>query len=106
MVDKIDYNSTYVNCITGQRPEGAKIPMTFKTDIEAIDAALATSGRINTDEASIMWMKNTLSLERVIVSDGFKKEIETRDDIEQLTQFKEMEFDSTGNLAQFSDYQK
>ena len=106
LVDKIDHHSTYVNCITGQRPEGAKIPMTFKTDKEAIEAALATSGRINIDDASVMWMKNTLALEKVIVSDGFGKEIEARDDIEQLTQFKEMEFDSTGNLVQFVDYQK
>lgn len=99
LVDKIDYNATYINCITGQRPEGAKIPMTFKTDKEAIEAALATSGLINPENAKIMWIKNTLELEDVIVSDGFKKDIETREDIEQLSPFKEMEFDHSGNLV-------
>ena len=104
LVDKIDHKATYINCVTGQRPEGAKIPMTFKTDKEAIETALATSGRINYEEAKVMWIKNTLELEEVIVSDGHEKEIRSRKDIEQLSPFKEMEFDSSGNLGSFSNY--
>lgn len=100
LVDKIDYNATYVNCITGLRPEGAKIPMTFKTDKEAVDAALATSGLINPKEAKVMWIKNTLELEDVRLSEGYAKEIATRDDIEQLSPFEEMEFDRAGNLVE------
>lgn len=98
LVDKIDYNSTYVNCITGLRPEGAKIPMTFKTDKEAFEAALATSGLINPEKVAIMWVKNTLELENVYVSEGFANEVDARDDLEFLTQFKEIEFDTSGNL--------
>lgn len=106
LVDKIDPTPTYINCITGQRPEGAKIPMTFKTDMEAIDAALSTSGLINTDDARIMWIKNTLQLKEVIVSEGFAKELDGRKDIEQLTPFRDMEFDANGNLVQFEDYHR
>lgn len=98
LVDKIDYNATYINCITGLRPEGAKIPMTFKTDKEAVDAALATSGLINPHEAKVMWIKNTLELENVRLSEGYAREIETRDDIELLSPFEEMKFDRAGNL--------
>ncbi len=98
LVDKIDYNATYVNCITGQRPEGAKIPMTFKTDREAIDAALSTSGLIKPENAKIMWIKNTLELEEVIVSESFTKGIETSKNIKLLSPFKEMEFDQSGDL--------
>ncbi len=100
LVDKIDYNATYVNCITGQRPEGAKIPMTYKTDREAMEAALATSGLINTEEAKIMWIKNTLELEELHVSEGFADEIASRDDLELLTPFTEPRFDSYDNLLQ------
>ena len=99
LVDKIDYNATYVNCITGQRPEGAKIPMTFKTDREAIDAALSTSGLIKPENAKIMWIKNTLELEEVVVSESFTKGIENNKNIKLLSPFKEIEFDQSGNLV-------
>ena len=98
LVDKIDYNATYVNCISGQRPEGAKIPMTFKTDKESLDAALATSGLINPEKAKIMWIKNTLELEELCVSEEFAEEITKRDDLELLSEFREIEFDSDGNF--------
>lgn len=98
LVDKIDYNATYVNCITGQRPEGAKIPMMFKTDKESLDAAIATSGLINPEKARIMWIKNTLELEELYVSEEFAKEAAERDDLELLSEFREIEFDSDGNF--------
>ena len=101
-MDKIDHNATYVNCITGQRPEGAKIPMTFKTDREAIDAALSTSGLIKPEDSKIMWIKNTLELEEVIVSESFAKAIKSRKDITLLSPFGEIEFDQSGNLIRIT----
>ncbi len=98
LVDKIDYNATYINCITGLRIEGAKIPMTFKTDKEALEIALTTAGLNNPEKARITWIKNTLELEEMYVSEGFANDVDARDDLELLTPFKEIEFDSTGNL--------
>jgi len=39
LVNKINFQETYINCVTALRPEGAKIPMTFESDKDAIEAA-------------------------------------------------------------------
>jgi hypothetical protein len=88
----------YVNCITGLRPEGAKIPITFECDNDAIDAAISTC---YIEDIKIVWIKSTLDLEKIIVSEGLLDILKGRNDIEQTSSAKEISFDSLGNLPLF-----
>ena len=44
LVDSIDYGAMYMNCLTANAPDVARIPMTMATDREALEAAAKTSG--------------------------------------------------------------
>jgi hypothetical protein len=102
LVDKIDSQKTYINCLTGLRPEGAKIPMTFDCDKDAIDAGISTCGAENANNVKIVWIKNTLDLKKVMISEAYLDDIKRRDDLEQLSPAKELAFDSSGNLPTFN----
>ncbi len=101
LVNKINFQETYVNCITGLRPEGAKIPITFDCDKNAIDAAISTCCINKIEDIKIVWIKSTLDLEKIIVSEGLLDDLNGRDDIEQISSAKEISFDPLGNLPLF-----
>ncbi|MFQ5965496.1 MAG: lactate racemase domain-containing protein [Candidatus Scalinduaceae bacterium] len=102
LINKINFQETYINCITAIRPEGAKIPMAFDCDKDAIDAAIFTCGTDDTKNAKIVWIKNTLDLEKVIISEAYLDDLKRRDDLERLSSIKELVFDSSGNLPLFN----
>ena len=104
LVDKINHQKTYINCLTALRPEGAKIPMTFDCDKDAVDAAISTCGAENTNNARIVWINNTLDLEKVIISEAYVGDLKRRDDLEQLSPAMEVAFDSSGNLPPFNTW--
>ncbi len=101
LVNKINYQEMYVNCITGLRPEGAKIPITFECDKDAIDAAISTCYIENIEDIKIVWIKSTLDLEKIIVSEGFLDVLKGNNEIEQISSAKDISFDSLGNLPVF-----
>ncbi len=102
LVDKINSQKTYINCLTALRPEGGKIPMTFDCDKDAVDAAMSTCGINNTSNARIVWIKNTLDLEKIIISETYLDDLKRRDGLEQLSPTRELAFDSSGNLPLFN----
>ena len=102
LVDKIDFQKTYINCLTALRPEGGKIPMTFDCDKAAVDAAMSLYASDNTSNARIVWINNTLDLEKIIISEAYLDDIKRRDDLEQLSPAREVAFDSSGNLSAFN----
>jgi hypothetical protein len=64
----VDRDATAVNCITSMGPEDARLPIAFERDVEAVGAAFATSGAASTAEFSLVWIRNTLALEELLVS--------------------------------------
>jgi hypothetical protein len=98
LVDKIDYDATYKNCITGISPEKAAIPMHFETDRKAIEVGLGSMGLIGPEKSRTVRIKNTSHLEIVEVSEAFVSEIEQRDNLEIIDGPQSMLFDAKGNL--------
>jgi hypothetical protein len=98
LVDKIDYDATYKNCITGISPEKAAVPMHFETDRQAIEVGLGSMGLIPSENSKIVRIKNTNHLEVVAVSDAFADELHQRSDLEILGESRSMEFDEAGDL--------
>ena len=101
LFNKIDYNATYINCITGGAPEAARIPMICDSDKQALVYAMTTIGDKNEKTVKLMWIKNTLELEDVLVSEAFLPELKGREDLQILSGPHKMEFDAEGYLVDF-----
>jgi hypothetical protein len=102
LVNKIDPTATYINCLTGLSPESARIPITFDTDREAVEAALGTIGMVRPEEARIVRIKNTLLLEELDVSEACLPEVRQRENLEVLWGPKGLVFDGSGGLPAFA----
>ncbi|MDX2501010.1 MAG: DUF362 domain-containing protein [Deltaproteobacteria bacterium] len=98
LVDKIDYDVTYKNCITGISLEKGAVPIYFENDRQAIDVALDTIGAVSARMSKIVRIKNTLRLDIVAVSEAYTEALNGKKDVEILKGPESMEFDHNHNL--------
>ncbi len=102
-ISKIDYDATFVNCLTAGSTETGKIPVFLPNDRDAIATALRTCGPIDPRKAKVVRIKNTLELERFWISESLaeivKSNRELLERIEFLSEPREMQFDVLGTLA-------
>jgi hypothetical protein len=99
LLAKMDVDISRLNALTATRPRGVMIPMAFDTDREAVDTALATAGVMDPREARVVWIRNTLEIAEMEVSEAFIPEMERRANLEVLTEPGEMRFDKEGDLV-------
>jgi hypothetical protein len=101
LVDKINYQAMYMNAITSGVSEGAKVPMTFDTDREAIQVALAMIGLTPPERARIVRIKTTLHLTEMDVSEALLPEVKANERLSVVTQPAPFAFDAQGHLPPF-----
>ena len=103
VISKIDYDVTFVNCLTAGSTEIAKIPIFLPNDRDAIATALHTCGPIDPRKAKVVRIKNTLELERFWISESLAEIVKSNRKllkrIEFLSEPREMQFDVLGTLA-------
>ncbi len=97
-VEQMDVNITTINALTGGHPTAAAVPVTFETDRDVLEAALATVGLDEPENARVVQISNTLQLSEVLVSEAYLPEASRRSDLEILDGPCEMEFDADGFL--------
>ena len=73
-MDKINYQATYMNCITGISIEKAAVPMFFETDQDCIKTALGSVGLTPPERSRIVRIKNTLHIDEVEISEAYGEE--------------------------------
>jgi len=98
LVGAMDPQKTYINSLTSLSLASAKIPIHFETDREAITQALASLAVADISRTRIVRIADTLSLEKVAVSQAYEPEFQRRSDLEVLNPPEEMKFDSQANL--------
>ncbi|MCX6029892.1 MAG: DUF362 domain-containing protein [Chloroflexi bacterium] len=98
LVDKLDHRPTYINCLTAMTPEKARIPMTGKTDREAIEWAFLTAGNVPPPAARLVRIANTLHLDRFYASEALRSEIAADSRLRVVGGWQPMAFDENGNL--------
>ncbi len=101
LVNKIDWNPTYINCLTACSPAGAKLPPVLETDRDAVAVALSCLGLERVEDARVVRIKNTLRLAEVEVSEAFLRDVAKREDLEQVSEPVPLAFDATGALVPF-----
>ncbi len=98
LVDGMNVDATVINCITGNAPSGAAIPIHFATDTECLEKALQTVGFVEPQNAKVLRIRDTLHLGELLVSEAYEKELARRDDLSVLVPAADMEFDAQGDL--------
>ena len=76
-IEQMDREITYINCMTGNHPSGAHIPLYFDTDHICIEKALETVGLVEPENARVLRIHNTLELGELFVSEAYRSEVET-----------------------------
>ncbi|MCB2168878.1 MAG: nickel-dependent lactate racemase [Deltaproteobacteria bacterium] len=101
LVENADWNITYINCLTGNRPALASIPIPFENDREALEKGLLTVGYKQPEDTRIVRIRNTLDTREVWASKAYLAETESRDDLSIIQSPIDMTFDEVGNLTPF-----
>ncbi len=86
LVDEVDFESTYVNCLTAgiAGVQRAYMPVVAPDDRVAVLTALRVCGRADPERAVVVRIKNTLALDEVDVSAGSLETAEPLHPIEVL----------------------
>lgn len=100
--EKLDTNATYFNMITSTVLKVGKIPMVLEDDKLALQVALRTLTQVDKAHIRMVYIKNTLSLETILVSEALLDEVKQRDDMEILEEPRDLRFDEHGALLEFS----
>ncbi len=96
--DRCDLYATYVNALTSTIFEGAKIPLIFQSDKEAIQACLKYCGDNDKSRPRVVRIQDTLHLEEIWISEAMLEEARANPSIEIIGEPRELPFDQGGNL--------
>lgn len=100
--EKLDTNATYFNMITSTVLGVGKIPMVLEDDKLALQTAVKTLTGVDKDRIRIIYIKNTLSLENVLISEALLEQAKTLEGIEILEGPRPLRFDEDGTLLDFA----
>lgn len=98
LFDKMDFDMTYPNCLTGGVTVSAKLPMIFDSDKLALQAAVKTL--VGADRANLRMVRiqDTLHLGEIWISEALLPEAEAHPLVEVLSAPAPLAFDRGGNL--------
>lgn len=100
-LNTVDWEGTWINLTTNTMIEGGKIPMYQNNDAEAIRLAIRTCTKIDYNQARVVRIRDTLSLNEFEASESMREEIEGKEDMEILEGPYELQFDREGYLEDF-----
>jgi hypothetical protein len=99
LADKVDFTKTIINAVTGGGPLHAALPPTFNSDREALRVALDyLLGPTRPEDARVIRIKDTLSLNKMQVSEALVRELRGRDGFSFEGEPAEFSFNAEGNL--------
>jgi len=83
LVAKMDKQIAYTNSLSSMTPASVRIPMHYDTDEECLAAAVRMSGQ-TAATARLVQIRNTLALNRLVVSEHYAAEIGERSNLSVL----------------------
>jgi hypothetical protein len=97
LVNRTDWKPTIINSLTANTPAAIRTPVHFPTDRECIERIMPTVGKLDLGEVTIGWIRNTMELGRLAISENMRAQIESNPllEIECTIDF---EFDGESNL--------
>lgn len=99
LYQKIDFQKTYLNSRVSLNPAPSKLPMHLPSDREALSLALGHLGRPDPAEQRVVWIRNTLNLNRLAISAPLALEAAQLSGWRLASEGFVPQFDSEGNIA-------
>jgi hypothetical protein len=100
---KIDFHSTFMNCLTSNQVQLGKIPPFLPNDRDAIAQGIRISGHLNSEKTRIVRIRNTLKLQEFWASKPLVEEIKTNMALQSKLSViegpEEMMFDTLGFIV-------
>jgi Domain of unknown function (DUF362) len=96
---KIDFDRTYINARTSLNPGAVRLPIHMPSDREALRLALAQMGGPDPKDQRLAWIRNTLNLNRIAVSERLAREADRLEGWRLSSEPLVPKFDSDGNIA-------
>lgn len=95
--DKVNHRITALNAMTANAPMGARTPVVLDNDREALRAGVRTCAR-RPEGPLVVYIRDTLSLEDVWLSEACLPLVAGRDGVEVLDEPSALGFDDDGNV--------
>ncbi len=100
LVDDMNPDYTYMNCLTSMTVQGARVPMTLPTDEAAIDTGLGLARRAAGSDTPLMArITNTMKLQHFQASEPLAEQLEAAGSATRDGDPVALQFTPTGDLA-------
>lgn len=99
LLAKVDWTPTYINSLTASTVTGVRTPMHFSTDRECIERIAPTVGKFDTGEITIGWIRNSMQLDLLALSENLLGEIRENSSLEIAGKPFDLPFGPGGDLA-------
>jgi hypothetical protein len=100
LVNQIDWTPTHINSLTASTPSAIRTPIHFPTDRECLERIMPTVGKLEMNEVTFGWIRNTMELATIGLSENLRPQIERDPALEILGPALPMEFDRDDNLIE------
>ena len=97
LVQGIDWEPTRVNALSSGIPSKIRVPAHFATDRECLEWISGTAGRIDPAQLTFGWIRDTLALDRLAVSENLRATIAATPDTDVEAEI-DVQWDARGNL--------
>lgn len=102
LLEKVDWNATWINSLTASTPAAIRTPIHFPTDRECLTRIAPTVGRLDLSEVTYGWIRNSMELGTLRLSENLRDEIRNNPMLEIIGPAEELDFDEAGNLGGLS----
>lgn len=100
LYDEVDFGKTWINSFTASSTIGCMCPPHFPTDKECIERILATCGRADVADCTVAWIRNTMELRQLRVSENLVDGLRGDARIEVRGRPRGLEFDARGQIPE------
>jgi hypothetical protein len=104
LLSKINWHPTRINSLTASTPHAIKTPISFPTDRDCLETMAPTVGKVNLSEVNFGWVRNSLELNTLALSENLLDQIHANPLLEIMGPAREMPFDGEGNLPQCGEF--
>lgn len=100
LLERIDWHPTRINSLTASTPAAIRTPVHFPSDRECLERIAPTVGKIDLREVTFGWIRNSLELTVLKLSENLRAKIEQNPILEIIGPAEPLDFDEEGNLPE------
>jgi hypothetical protein len=104
ILPRINWVPTAINSLTANTPAAIRTPVHFPSDRVCLEKLWPTVGKFKPGDVTIAWIKNSLDLTTLAISENLFEQVKHDPAIEATGAAQEFVFDNKGDLPQCADF--